>query len=131
MTSIAWEVAEIGRLLHAHPLDPILACSALALSASEAERLVAARGIATASFVMPEHAALLLNILVRLEIRCRHDSCALAAAVERPAPELGGQSIGEALRQPTDIERLRQLREAAGTLPLPRVKMWRVPDTYS
>lgn len=123
MTSTSWEVAEIGRLLHAHQLDTRLVCSALSLSSDKAERLVAAGETATTGVVPPDHAALLLNILTRLEVRCRHDSRALAAALERPAPELDGQSIGEALRQPIDIERLRQLREVAGMLPLPKVKM--------
>ncbi|KKI17941.1 hypothetical protein [Sphingomonas sp. Ag1] len=63
--------------------------------------------------------------------RCRHSSRTISPALERSAPELDGQSIGNALRQSIDIARLRQLREIAGTLPLPRVKMWRVPDTYS
>ncbi|WP_375287257.1 hypothetical protein [Sphingomonas sp.] len=74
----------------------------------------------TPCVVIPDNAALLLNVLVRLEVRCHHDSQAIAGALERPVLELGGQSISEALRQPIDVDCLRQLREVAGTLPLPR-----------
>jgi hypothetical protein len=116
VTSVSWEVAEIGRLLHAHRLDPVLACSPLALSVQGAERLAAAGEIATTGVVIPDHAALLLDILNRLELRCRDGSRALAAARERSASELGGKLDGEALRQSIDTDRLGHLREVAGTV---------------
>lgn len=53
------------------------------------------------------------------------------AATERPAIELNGASICETLRLSVDQAALRQLRAVAGTQPLPKIKMWRVADTYS
>lgn len=127
-----WEVAEIGRVLYAHRLDPALACEVLGIDAEQATRLgtlgdvVSCRGNDTA-----ERAALLLNTLLRVELRCAHDPRAIAAALERPVPELGGTSIGAALRAPIDVAMLRQLRCAAGAMPMPKVKMWRAADRYS
>ncbi|MBM7406233.1 MULTISPECIES: hypothetical protein [Sphingomonas] len=131
MSGGEWEVAEIGRLLHTHRLDAGLACSSLGINADEAERLVAAGEIVSSGEGLAERSAFLLNVLIRLELRCGHDSRAIAAAIERPVAELGGVSIGEALRRPIDVAGLRQPRCVAGTLPLPKVKMWRVADTYS
>jgi len=126
-----WEVAEIGRLLHTHRLDPGLACPAMEIDADAAERLVSAGEIVSRSADIAARAALLLNILIRLELHCAHDSRAIAAALERPVAELGRSSIDAALLAPIDEAGLRLLRDLAGTLPLPRVKMWRVADTYS
>ena len=64
-------------------------------------------------------------------MRCRGDSTAVRAALVRPSPELGGRSITEALTAGPDIADLATVRDAAGKLPVPRVKMWRTPDTYS
>lgn len=129
MSAAGWQVAEIGRLLHAHRLDPLLTCMALGIDAEQAARLASAGEIDGAAH--GERAALLLNILIRLELRCGHDSRAIAAAIERPAAELDGASIGETLRLPVDEPALRRLRAVAGSLPLPKIKMWRVADTYS
>ena len=109
-----WEAAEIDRILYAHRLDPALAASGPGLATHDPERL-----------------PLLLNVLVRVELRCAHDTAAIREALERPADLLGGDSIAERLRAGPDLAGLRQLREAAGTVPVPRVKMWRVADTYS
>lgn len=120
MTSAVKEVAEIGHLLHAHRLSPTLACSPLALSVHGAERLVAAGEIATTGVVIPDHAALLLDILVCLEVRCRDGSRALAAVRERSATESGDKLVGDALCQSIDTDRLGHLREVACTVPRPR-----------
>ena len=129
--ALPWEVAEIGRLLHTHRLDARLAAGGLGIGPAEAERLT--RGDIGGAFpvVCPARAALLLNILVRLELRCGHDGAALRAALERPAEVLAGDSIASRLRGAVDLAGLRLLREAAGTLPVPKVRMWRTADRYS
>ncbi len=128
--AMSWDVAEIGRLLHTHPLDAGLAAGGLALPLEAAE--VLKRGDTDdAVAVCPARAALLLNILVRLEVRCGHDGAALRAALERPAEALAGDSIAAWLRGQVDLAGMRRLRDVAGTLPVPRVRMWRTPDRYS
>ncbi len=125
----SWEVAEIGRFLHTHRLDAGLAAGGLDLGVEQAEALK--RDVDDAFTVCPARAALLLNILVRLEVRCSHDGAALRAALERPAEPLASDSIAARLRGQVDLAGLRLLREAAGTLPVAKVKMWRTPDRYS
>lgn len=122
-------MAETDRLLHTHRLDPLLTCAALGIDAARAARFASAGEIKGAAH--GERAALLLELLSRLELRCGPGSRAIVAATERPAVELDGASIGETLRLSVDQAALRQLRAVAGTLPLPKIKMWRVADTYS
>lgn len=132
MAGVIWEAAEIGRLFHTHQLDPGLIAPALGITQDDAARLK--QGDPSAHGVIGEHgrhAALLLNVLVRLELRCGHDSAAVRAALERPAEGLGGDSIGDRLRGEVDLELLRLLREIAGTLPVHKVKFWRCADRYS
>lgn len=127
-----WEAAEIGRLLYTHGLDPALVAGALGVNGGDATCL--ASGAAIDCMVAADrryHAALLLNVLIRVELRCGHDTIAIRAALGRPLDALGGDSIAERLLADPDIAGLRLLREAAGTMPVPKVKMWRVPDTYS
>lgn len=129
---IVWEATEIGRLLYTHRLDPRLAVSALGIDVDTAAALVA--GSKSGEVVAPTrlpHAQLLLNILVRIELRCGHDPVAIRAALERPVSELDGASIGDRLRGEVTIADLRELRLAAGALPIPKAKMWRVADRYS
>lgn len=113
-----------------HRLDAALAAGGLAISRDDAERLKSG-DTARTIVVCPVRAALLLNILVRLELRCRHDGAALRAALERPAEALAGDSIAGQLRDDIDLGGLRLLREVAGILPVPRVRMWRTADRYS
>lgn len=130
--SAIWEVAEIGRLLHAHQLSPDLIAQALIISPDDAARLEQGdTSVLEDVGSRKGHVSLLLNVLVRLELRCGHDSSSLRAALERPADALGGQSIGERLRGSIDLASLRLLREVAGTLPVPKVKFWRCADRYS
>lgn len=128
--TLAWEVAEIGRLLHTHRLDAGLAAGALGIGLDDAERLKGG-GADDVVAVFPDRAALLLNILVRLELRCGHEGAALRAALERPAEALADDSIASRLRGDVNLAGLRLLREVAGTLPVPRVRMWRTADRYS
>lgn len=125
-----WVAAEIGRVLYTHALDPALAEGPLAMTAEAASALVMGGPIKIEPGRV-EHGELLLNVLVRLEVRCAHDPVAIRAALDRPSPELGGQSLRETLAGAPSTERMRSARAAAGTLPIPKVKMWRVADRYS
>ena len=130
--AIRGEAAEIGRLFYTHRLDPNLAASALQISPDDAVGLVGGDNeVLGAIDAQDGRASLLLNVLVRLEQRCGHDSAALRAALERPLDELGGDCIAERLHGQLDVASLRLLREVAGTLPVPKVKFWRCADRYS
>lgn len=59
--------------------------------------------------------ALVLNILVRLEVRFGGETVAITAALDRPADALAGGSIA-ALRAEPDLLALRVLSEVAGTI---------------
>lgn len=127
-----WVVAEIGRVLWTHALDPTLIAAVLGLTPEDAARLVA--GEPAAALPDEEHrdrAALLLNILVRVELRCGHDPVAIRAALTRPVGALGGATIADRLHAGPGLATLRLIREAAGSMPVPKVRMWRVADRYS
>ena len=127
---LLWEAAEIGRLLYTHALDPGLATVPLAIDIAEARALE--QGVAGSVPVerQPE-AALLLNILIRIELRCGHDPVAIRLALNRPLEMLAGASIAERLKESATAADLLVLRDAAGTMPINKVKMWRVADRYS
>lgn len=127
-----WTLQEIGRLAFSHRLDPAPLAAALGLDADVAVRLIATGQLPELpTRLSSQTAAWVLNVLVRLEVRCGGDSAAIAAALERPSEALGGQSIADAMRAAPDAARLAEIRAAAGTLPVPKVRMWRVPDLYS
>ncbi|KQN89953.1 hypothetical protein ASE95_14535 [Sphingomonas sp. Leaf231] len=66
-----WEVEEIGRLLHAHSVNPGLVTSALRLDAGQAGHLRDGFSVFDAVAAdRHEHVSLLLNVLVRVELRC-------------------------------------------------------------
>lgn len=115
----SWEAEELGRLLHTHRIDPDLVVGPPDLVEHGTPNDPCGR------------AALLLNVLVRVEIRCAGDSVAIRATLDRPLDALAGDSIADRLRAGPDLAGLRLLREVAGTMPVARVKMWRVPDRYS
>lgn len=124
-----WSLQEIGRLAFAHRLDPDPLAAALGLDAVAMAKLIATGEVPDA---LPcPAAAWVLNILVRLEVRCGGDSSAIAAAMHRPSEMLAGASIAEALGGAPDLLRLRKIRIAAGAVPVPRVRMWRAADRYS
>lgn len=130
--SLVWTLGEIGRLLHTHQLDTELVVKALGISRDDADRLKRGDvGTPDETVRRYDHAALLLNVLVRLELRCGHDTAALHAALERSVDTLAGDSIAGWLRTDVDLAGLRLLREVAGTVPVLKVKMWRVADRYS
>lgn len=115
----SWEAEELGRLLHTHRIDPDLVVGTPDLAELGTPTDPCCR------------AALLLNVLIRVEIRCAGDSVAIRAALDRPLVALEGDCIAERLRAGPNLAGLRLLREAAGTMPVPKVRMWRVADRYS
>ena len=77
-----WTVAELGRVVFTYRLDPALIASPLKLGQQEAVTIAA--GEQPSIGFGPDRqarAALLLNILVRVEIRCGHDAAAIRAAL--------------------------------------------------
>lgn len=127
-----WDFAEIGRLVHAHRLDLQLVTAPLGLNADQVGYLQDGYNVFDA--VTPdrhEHVSLLLNVLIRVELRCGHDTVAIGAALERPLELLDGASIAERLRTKPGPSYLRLLRDVAGAMPVPKIRMWRVADRYS
>ena len=128
----AWTLAELGRLLYTHGLQASLVANALDLNEAGVAPLVTADGAtALAEQARGDRAALVLNILVRLEVRCGGDTGAMAAALDQSLDLLGGASIAQTLIASPGLATLNQLREAAGSMPVPKVRMWRVADRYS
>ena len=127
---VLWEAAEIGRLLYTHALNPVLVAAPLAIDAGEAHALV--EGVTrSVSVDRQPKAALMLNILVRIELRCGDDPVAIRLALDRPLDMLAGASIAERLMNAATAGDLLVLRDAAGAMPVIRIKMWRVADRYS
>ena len=89
--------------------------------------------IAGAYVALDEDAAermmLFVNIIIRLEIRTRHNSVLIRSLLVGRTTLLGGSSPAELMAK--GIEDLRLLRSIIPDLPLPRIRMWRVADTYS
>ncbi|MBB4088126.1 hypothetical protein [Sphingomonas carotinifaciens] len=126
------EVAEIGRLVHAYRLDLQLVTSPLGLNADQVGHLRDGYNVFDA--VAPdrhEHVSLLLNVLIRVELRCGYDTVAIGAALERPLELLDGASIAEQLRAKPGLSDLHLLRKVAGGMPVQKIRMWRVADRYS
>ena len=128
-----WTIAEIGRVLYTHALDPTPVAAALGVALAMLDACGRDSDVhADAGRTIDEQAAaLVLNILVRVETRCTGDTVAIAAALLRPHEALDGGSLAEGLAAGPDLTALRALREAAGTMPEPRVRMWRTADRYS
>lgn len=123
---------DIGRVGLTHALDPAPLAAGLGIETRRVERLIATGAMSGPMQALDAEAATyVLNILVRLETRCRGDSTAIRIAMIRPCPALGGRSVTEALLARPDIEGLAAIRAGVATLEVPRVKMWRVADGYS
>ena len=123
---------EIGRLGLTHALELTPLAAALGVESIDVGKLIDTGCVSDTLLMTNEAAATyLLGILVRLEVRCRGDDVAIRAALGRPSADLGGLSITQGLLARPDIAGLAVIHEAAGTLPVPRVRMWRVADTYS
>lgn len=129
---LAWTLAEVGRVAFTHALDPTPIAAALRVDHDVIATLIETGELPDALPAIDQRvAAFVLNIVVRLEVRCGGDSTSIDSALGRPSPELAGRSIAEALLASPDMADLAAIRDAAGKLPVPKVKMWRVPDNYS
>ncbi|WP_375429471.1 hypothetical protein [uncultured Sphingomonas sp.] len=131
ISSVGWTLAELGRLLYTHGLAPTLVAKAVGLDQNDVARLMIGEGLSLDALADGARAAFVLNVLVRVEVRCCHDTVAIRAALERSLAELGGASISERLSGCTEPEDLAVLRLAAGMKPIPKMSMWRVADRYS
>lgn len=129
---LAWTLAEIGRVALTHALDAAPLAAVLNIKEPTMVTLIATGELPGPLPVIDQQiAAYVLNILVRLEVRCGGDSSAIRNALGRPSRELAETSIAAALLAGPDLTVLAAIRAAAGQLLLPRVKLWRKPDTYS
>ena len=114
-----------GRIMLTHALAPGLAERALGIPAEDSRALVDGTPLsATLDADQSARLALLTNILVRLEIRCRHDGGAIRRALQAPLDALGGAA-------PTDrigdgVDALRAVRAAVDHVELPKVRWWRI-----
>ncbi len=123
-----WSLQEIGRIAFTHDLDPDPLAVALGLDPVGMASLISAGDMPALPCLA---APAVLNILIRLEVRCGGDSRAIRTAMDRPSDGLGGMSISDALRAAPDRKGLWDIRIAAGLLPVPMVRMWRAADRYS
>ena len=108
-----------------HALDPLLAERALGVSAEDARAVVDGTPLsATLDADQSACLALLTNILVRLEVRCRHDERAIRAALATPLDVLGGTAPVDHVNG--DVAALRAVRAAVDHVEAPKVRWWRV-----
>lgn len=130
--TLAWSLAEIGRVGFTHALDPAPIAVALGMERAALKTLFAAGTVdQCVPSIEPRSASYVLNILIRHEVRCRGDGAAIRAALARPCADLGSASISEALAAGPDFPQIVVIRAVAGELPVLRVKMWRVADSHS
>ena len=89
-----WEAGELARLVMTHQLTYEI--------------------IDVAHTMAPASVSLLLNVLIRLEVRCAGDGRAVVTALNRPAEESNSRSIlNHLLCGPSDRD-LRSMRDVAG-----------------
>lgn len=114
-----------GRIMLTHALDPELVERALGISADDARAMVGgARLSAALDADQSARLALLTNILVRLEIRCRHDSRAIRFALGAPLDALGGAAPADLMGD--GIAALRTVRAAIDHVEMPKVRWFRI-----
>lgn len=125
--NLAWLADTCARLMLTHRIDRSLVAEALGIAASEVDRTLAGPAIEPDA-ELPERLALLVDILMRLEIRMRGDTRLLLETLATPPGTLEGRTPAETM---TDIERLRAVREAIAAMPVPEIRMWRCPSGYA
>ena len=114
-----------GRIMLTHGLTPGLAERALGISAEDARAMVDGTPLTVALDAdQSVRLALLTNILVRLEIRCRHDARAIRRALQAPLDALGGAAPADRIGDGVDA--LRAVRAAVDHVELPKVRWWRI-----
>jgi len=112
----------VGRILFTHRIDPRLVTAAPGIDAAAADDLIACGQLSVA--VDRTRLELFASIMVRLEIRCRHDSKAIRAALDIPLSVLGNRAPIEVVA--SDVHALRQVRSAIDHVHGPTIRMWRI-----
>lgn len=122
---IAFLLDLCGRIMFTHALDPDLACRALGITDSDARSLIAGER-PTFTLGADQSACLpfFANILVRLELRFRHDGDAMRAAFSLPLPALNGAAPADLLSG--GIKALRDIRASIDGMAAPTVRWWRI-----
>jgi hypothetical protein len=114
-----------GRLVLSHAIDPEFAARVLGIEREEAEAMVVgACAVRPLSVGQQERLSLFVNILIRIEWRCQHDSRAIRQALVTPLDGLGG--VAPADRLDGDLDALRLIRHMVDQIEVPRIRWWRV-----
>ena len=114
-----------GRIMLTHALDPCLAERGLGIPREDAQAMVDGTPLAASLDTdQSERLVLLTNILVRLEIACRHDARAMRRALQTPLDALGGAAPAE--RVGDGVAALRSVRAAIDHVDVPKVRWWRI-----
>lgn len=113
-----------GRILFTHGIAPAFLARGGAIPPAVAEAWVRGDDIATiVTRTQRERLALVASILVRIELRLRHDSRAIRRFIDLPLAALDGATPGETVGG--DLAVLRRLRAAIDQLH-PNEKWWRI-----
>ena len=121
-----WEIDACARLALCHRIELSLVARAIGIDDAAAARMLAGEPIALDA-ERRERLSLLLNILIRAEIRFRGDSRLITELMTTPVAELGNMAPAAKM---IDIGGLRAVRSAIDTIPVPVVRMWRCPSGY-
>jgi len=122
---IAFLLDLCGRIMFTHALDPNLACRALGITDNDARSMIA--GERSGFTLGADQAAclpLFANILVRLELRFRHDGNAMRAALSQPLATLDGAVPADLLSG--GLAALRDIRASIDGMAAPTVRWWRI-----
>ena len=122
---IAFLLDLCGRIMFTHALDPDLACRALGITDNDARSMIAGER-PTFPLGVDQAACLPLfaNILVRLELRFRHDGDAMRSALSLPLAALNGATPADLLSG--GIKALRDIRASIDGMAVPTVRWWRI-----
>ena len=122
---IAFLLDLCGRIMLTHALDPDLACRALGITDNDARFMIAGE---PPTFTLEADQAVRLplfaNILVRLEVRFRHDGDAMRAALCLPLAALDGAAPADLLGG--GVKALLDIRASIDSMAVPTVRWWRI-----
>ena len=122
---IAFLLDLCGRNMFTHALDPDLACRALGITDSDARSMIAGeRPTFTLETDQVACLPLFANILVRLELRFRHDADAMRAAFRLPLAALNGAVPADLLSGGATA--LRDIRAGIDGMAALTVRWWRI-----
>lgn len=116
-----WLADLLGRLIYTYQLDETMIAAALHATAAEVITLAAGHGT---SLAQSPRLPLVVNVIVRLELRLQGDARAIRDALVTPMAALDGRSPAEAMAGPLD--QLRRVRGAIDAIATPPERWWRV-----